>query len=98
MNKDFYPNGDPAWSSGFLKRAKIAEKQRRELMMEDNHGEGSSYISSFDQRKTNEEYIELLERRIIELGAENKDLLAQLSAVEHNRELTIKWAKGEIEN
>ena len=36
-----------------------------------------------------EEYITILENRIVELENE-------LNAVKHNRDLTIKWAKGEM--
>ena len=99
LDKNFYPNGDPAWSGGFLKRVKIAEEQRKreKKEMEDIHGEGGSFVSSFETEIT-KEYVELLEKRIVELGEENKDLQARITAVEHNRELTIKWARGEIEN
>ena len=45
-----------------------------------------------------QDYIVLLEERVVEVSEENEDLKKELSAVKHNRELTIKWAKGELEN
>ena len=45
-----------------------------------------------------EAYIDLLEKRLIKYDEENQELKGKIKAIEHNRELTIKWAKGEIEN
>ena len=45
-----------------------------------------------------EAYIKLLEDRIIALGSENEELQDELTAVKRNRELTMKWARGEMEN
>ena len=47
----------------------------------------------------------ILEKRINQLNQElsdsnncRKELVKELNAIKNNRELTIKWAKGEIEN
>ena len=45
-----------------------------------------------------QDYIVLLEKRMVEVSEENEELKKELIAVKHNRELTIKWAKGEMEN
>ena len=45
-----------------------------------------------------QDYIVLLEERVVEVSEENEDLKKKLKAVKHNRELTIKWARGELEN
>ena len=45
-----------------------------------------------------QEYIILLEDKVIDISKENEDLKKKLKAVKHNRELTIKWARGEMEN
>ena len=78
---------------------------------DDIHGEGGQFVMSIERPKFDkgsslwhtttsavEEYIELLETRLIEVDKENQDLQSQIDAIEHNRELTIKWAKGEVEN
>ena len=77
---------------------------------EDIHGQGGQFVMSarpeFDkgsglwhQSTTEvEAYIKLLEDRIIALGSENEELQDELSAVKKNRELTMKWARGEMEN
>ena len=79
----------------------------------DIHGQGGQFVMSIDRKRpvfdkgssvwhesttAVEEYIELLETRLIELDKENEDLKGQVKAIEHNRELTIKWARGEVEN
>ena len=80
---------------------------------EDIHGEGGQFIMSCERERpvfdkgsslwhtttsAVEEYIELLETKLIAVDKENHDLRGQINAIEHNRELTIKWAKGEVEN
>ena len=76
----------------------------------DVHGEGGQFVMSerpkFDKGSSLwhttttavEAYIKLLEDRIIALGLENKELQDELTAVKRNRELTMKWARGELEN
>ena len=80
---------------------------------EDIHGQGGQFVMSTDIERPTfdkgsglwhqsttavEAYIKLLEDRIIALGSENEELQDELSAVKKNRDLTIKWARGELEN
>ena len=85
------------------------ESKKRESYHGDIHGQGGEFMSSkpkFDigsglwhQSTTEvEAYIKLLEDRIIALGSENEELQDELTAVKRNRELTMKWARGEMEN
>ena len=50
-------------------------------------------------------YLELLEKRIIEfsenidrLEKENYELKQEISAINHNHDLTVRWIKGELSN
>ena len=80
---------------------------------EDIHGEGGQFIMSYDAERPKfdkgsslwtqptfavEQYIQLLETRLVEYDKQNQGLQSELSAIKKNRELTIKWAKGEVEN
>ena len=80
---------------------------------EDIHGEGGQFIMSCERERpvfdkgsslwhtttsAVEEYIELLETKLIAVDKENQGLHSEISAIKKNRELTIKWAKGEVEN
>jgi len=54
---------------------------------------------------TNRVYVELLEKRIVKYGArvdelekENKSLKQEIEVINHNHDLTVKWAKGELCN
>ena len=54
---------------------------------------------------TNRVYVELLEKRIVKYGArvdelekENKSLKQEIKVINHNHDLTVKWAKGEFKN
>ena len=87
----------------------IEESKKRESYHGDIHGQGGEFMTSkpkFDkgsglwhQSTTEvEAYIKLLENRLIALGDENKELQDELTAVKRNRELTMKWARGELEN
>ena len=43
-------------------------------------------------------YIIMLENKLIELNQENQQLKKELNTIKHNQDLTIKWARGEIDN
>tara|TARA_B100000700_G_C14974744_1_gene823267 strand:- start:669 stop:899 length:231 start_codon:yes stop_codon:yes gene_type:complete len=69
----------------------------------DVHGEGGEFMSSFNTSINNHsqevaQYIKLLENRLIEYDKKNQQLQKELNSIKHNQELTVKWARGEIEN
>jgi len=52
-----------------------------------------------------EQYVEMLERKVVELVKENRVLrdeydkvVKKIHALKNNQELTARWARGEIEN
>ncbi len=69
----------------------------------DVHGQGGEFMSSFNTNINSHsrevaQYIKLLEDRLIEYDKKNQQLQKELDTIKHNQELTIKWARGEIEN
>ena len=68
----------------------------------DVHGEGGDFVESFNKMKDQTvgigNYIIMLENKLMELNQENQQLKKELNTIKHNQELTIKWARGEIEN
>ena len=69
---------------------------------QDIHGEGGDFVSSLNKIKDQTvgigNYIIMLENKLMELNQENQRLQNELNTIKHNQELTIKWARGEIEN
>ena len=45
-----------------------------------------------------ERYVELLEKRIVQLADEVKELEEECTVERNNKRLTELWAKGELEN
>ena len=69
----------------------------------DVHGQGGEFMSSYNSSINNHsqevaQYIKLLEDRLIEYDKRNQELQRELDTIKHNQELTIKWARGEIDN
>ena len=69
----------------------------------DVHGQGGEFMSSYNSSINNHsqevaQYIKLLEDRLIEYDKRNQELQKELDTIKHNQELTIKWARGEMEN
>ena len=68
----------------------------------DVHGEGGDFVGSFNKVKDQTvgigNYIIMLENKLMELNQENQQLKKELNTIKHNQDLTIKWARGEIEN
>ena len=68
----------------------------------DVHGEGGDFVGSFNKMKDQTvgigNYIIMLENKLMELNQENQQLKKELNTIKHNQDLTIKWARGEIEN
>ena len=62
----------------------------------DVHGQGGEHVTS--QLFKVEEYIKLLEGKVTEYANEIEKLTNELKTIKHNQELTVKWARGEIEN
>ena len=69
---------------------------------QDIHGEGGDFVGSFNKIKDQTvgigNYIIMLENKLIELNQENHQLKKELNTIKHNQDLTIKWARGEIDN
>ena len=70
---------------------------------EDIHGEGGEFMSSFNTSINSHsrevaQYIKLLEGKVTEYANEIERLTNELKTIKHNQELTVKWARGEIEN
>ena len=69
---------------------------------QDIHGEGGDFVGSFNKIKDQTvgigNYIIILENKLIELNQENQQLKKELNTIKHNQDLTIKWARGEIDN
>ena len=70
----------------------------RESYPGDVHGEGGEFVSSVNLGQQVGQYIKLLEDRLIEYDKENQSLKQELQTIKHNQELTMKWARGEIDN
>jgi len=69
---------------------------------DDIHGEGGEFVGSLNKMKDQTvgigNYIIMLENKLIELNQENQRLQNELNTIKHNQDLTLKWARGEIEN
>ena len=70
---------------------------------DDTHGEGGQPVMAGGIKLELPEnipasYIKLLEEKLTEYATENERLRNELKTIKHNQELTLKWARGEIEN